>query len=158
MSEDGAIKIPKLIGAANYELWAIRIKAALTAKDISAFLTRADGAKSGKDDAKALGYIQLACADGPLIHILNIDNPIDTWKYLERLYAPRGFSSEFILFKEFFGATLDSLGKVEDYLATIKRVSTNLKAKNLELLNKLIIAWTLHNLGPQYEGFIASVT
>ena len=41
---------------------------------------------------------------------------------------------------------------------TIKRVSTNLKAKNLELLNKLIIAWTLHNLGPQHEGFVASVT
>ena len=57
MSEDGAIKIPKLIGVANYELWAIRIKAVLTAKDISAFLTRVDGAKSGKDDAKALGYI-----------------------------------------------------------------------------------------------------
>ncbi len=57
MSEDGAIKIPKLIGAANYELWAIRIKAALIAKDIGGFLTRADGAKSTKDDAKALGYI-----------------------------------------------------------------------------------------------------
>ena len=148
MSKDGAIKILKLINAANYELWAIWIKAVLIAKDISAFLTRADGVKFGKDDAKALGYIQLACADGLLIYILNIDNPINAWKYLERLYTPRGSSLKFILFKEFFGATLDNLGKVEDYLITIKRVLTNLKAKNLELLNKLIIAWTLHNLSP----------
>ena len=77
---------------------------------------------------------------------------------MARLYAPCGFSSEFIFFKEFFGATLDSLGSVEDYLATIKYISTNLKAKDLELLNKLVIAWTLYNLGPAHDGFVASVT
>ena len=157
MFKDGAIKIPKLINTANYKLQAIQIKAALIAKDINAFLTRADSAKSSKDDAKALGYIQLACADGPFIYISNINNPINAQKYLERLYTPYSFFSKFILFKEFFGATLDSLGKVKDYLTTIKHVSTNLKAKNLELPNKLIIAQTLHNLGPQYESFIASV-
>ena len=158
MSEDRAIKILKLIGSSNYELWAIRIKAALIAKDLGSFLTRAEGAKSTKDDAKALSYIQLAYADGPLMHISNFDNPTDAWNYLDRLYAPRGFSSEFILFKEFFGATLSSLGIVDNYLATIKRVSTNLKAKKLELPNKLIIAWTLHNLGPAYKAFVASIT
>ena len=53
---------------------------------------------------------------------------------------PRGFSSEFILFKEFFGATLSALGTVENFLATIKYILTSLKAKGLELLDKLIIA------------------
>ena len=47
---------------------------------------------------------------------------------------------------------------VENFLATIKRVSTSLKAKDLELLDKLVIAWTLHNLGPEYEAFVASTT
>ena len=140
MLEEGAIKVPKLISASNYELWAIRIRAALTAKDLSRFLTRAEGAKSTKDDNKALSYIQLACADGLLLHISAIDTLLDVWKHLERLYAPRGFSLEFILFKEFFGATLSALGIVESYLATIQRISTSLKAKNLELPNKLIIA------------------
>ena len=158
MSEEGAIKVPKLIGVSNYEIWAIRIKAALIAKDLAGFFTRAEGAKSTKDDTKALSYIQLACQDGPLMHISTIDNPLDAWKYLERLYAPKGFSSEFILFKEFFGATLNSIGNIEDYLGTIKRVSTSLKAKNLELPNKLIIAWTLHNLDHRFEGFVASMT
>ena len=105
-------------------------------------MTQAEGAKFTKDDIKALSYIQLACQDGPLTYISNIDNPLEAWKYLERLYPPYGFSSEFILFKEFFETTLNgyaSANSVKDYLTTIKRVSTNLKAKNLELLNKLII-------------------
>ena len=34
----------------------------------------------------------------------------------------------------------------------------NLKVKNLELLNKLIIVWTLHNLDYKFEGFIVSIT
>ena len=38
----------------------------------------------------------------------------------------------------------------------IKRVSTSLKAKDLKLPDKLVIAWTLYNLGPKYEAFIAS--
>ena len=118
MSEEGAIKVPKLLGSSNYELWAIWIKAALTAKDLFGFHSRAEGTKAKGDD-KALSYIQLACADGPLLYILAIDTPLDAWKHLERLYTPRGFSSEFILFKEFFGATLSSLGTVENYLATI---------------------------------------
>ena len=33
-----------------------------------------------------------------------------------------------------------------------------MKAKDLELPNKLVIAWTLHNLGPTHDSFVASVT
>ena len=38
---DKTIKIPKLIGSSNYELWAIRIKAVLTTKEPFSFQTRA---------------------------------------------------------------------------------------------------------------------
>ena len=105
-----------------------------------------------------LSYIQLACADGPLLYILTIKNLINAWAQLSRLYIPYGFSSEFILFKEFFGAILSSLGTVENFLATIKRVSTSLKVKDLELLDKLVITWTLYNLGLEYKAFVASTT
>ena len=115
-------------------------------------------AKGLKEDAKALSYIQLACANGPLLHILTIENPTNAWAQLSRLYTPYRFSLEFILFKEFFRATLSSLGTVENFLVTIKRVSTSLKAKDLELPDKLVIAWTLYNLGPEYEAFVTSTT
>ena len=118
MLEEGAIKVLKLLGSSNYELWAIWIKAALIVKDLSSFLMRVEGIKAKGDD-KALSYIQLVCANGPLLHISAIDTPLNAWKYLEHLYTPYRFLLEFILFKEFFGATLSSLGMVENYLATI---------------------------------------
>ena len=114
--------------------------------------------KGLKEDAKALSYIQLACMDGPLLHILTIENPINAWAQLSRLYTPRGFSLEFILFKEFFRATLSSLGTVKNFLVIIKCVSTSLKAKDLELPDKLVITWTLYNLGLEYKAFVISTT
>ena len=50
------------------------------------------------------------------------------------------------------------MGIVKNFLVTIKHISTSLKAKDLELLDKLVIAWTLHNLGPEYKAFITSTT
>ena len=124
MSEERAIKVPKLIGSSNYELQAIWIKVALIVKDLYKFSSHDPKnikmVKKNKEDSKALSYIQLACIDGPLLHISVINNLLDAWKHLERLYTPRRFSLEFILFKEFFGATLSSLGTVENYLVTIQ--------------------------------------
>ena len=119
MLEEGAIKVPKFLGASNYELQAIQIRVALTAKDLSRFLIQVEGAKSTKNNNKVLSYIQLVYTDGLLLYISAINTLLDAWKYLERLYAPHGFSLEFILFKEFFRATLSSLGTIENYLATI---------------------------------------
>ena len=119
MSKEGAIKILKLLGASNYELQAIQIRAALITKDLSRFLIQTEGVKSSKDNNKALSYIQLVYIDGPLLYILAINTLLDAQKYLEYLYTPYNFSLEFILFKEFFRATLSSLGTVENYLATI---------------------------------------
>ena len=59
MSEDGAIKVSKLISSSNYKLWAIRVKAILIAKELWGFYSRTDdpSAKGLKEDAKALSYI-----------------------------------------------------------------------------------------------------
>ena len=118
MLEKGAIKVLKLLGFSNYKLQTIQIKVALMVKNLSSFLIQVEGIKSNKNN-KTLSYIQLACVDGPLLYISAIDTLLDVWKYLERLYTPYRFSLEFILFKEFFRATLSSLGTVENYLATI---------------------------------------
>ena len=120
--KNGAIKIPKLVGASNYKLQAIHIKAALTTKDLFDFYTQLGNlnTKGLKDNTKALSYIQLAYTDRLLLYISMLTNPTKAQNHLSRLYTPHGFSSEFILFKEFFGATLSTLGTVENFLATIK--------------------------------------
>ena len=161
MLEEGVIKVSKLTGSSNYELWAIYVKAVFIVKDLfnfGTYATKATTVKALKEDVKVLSYIQLAYIDGPLLYILAIENLANVQDYLNRLYIPYGFSLEFILFKEFFGATLSVLGIVENFLVTIKRVSTNLKVKNLELLDKLVIAQTLYNFSPEYKAFVTSTT
>ena len=46
---DETIRVPKLIGLTNYELWAIRVKAALTARELFSFQTRSDKGPTAKE-------------------------------------------------------------------------------------------------------------
>ena len=47
---------------------------------------------------------------------------------------------------------------MEDYLNTIKKLSDQLKAKNLEILKQVIIAWVLNNLTEDYESLVTNLT
>ena len=107
---------------------------------------------------RALALIRLSIADGPLLQIRNITTPLEAWNYLSNLYSPKGFSSEFILFKNLFNTTLSILHDIEDYLNTIKRITDDLTSRNLKLPDKLIIAWVLNNLTSDYDGFSSIIT
>ena len=107
---------------------------------------------------RALSLIRLALADGPLLQIRTIKTPLEAWNTLRNLYSPRGFSSEFLLLKELFNTTLSNSESMEDYLNTIKRITDNLTGKGLELPTKLILAWILNNLTPEYENFTSIIT
>ena len=108
----------------------------------SAFLNPPiDSTKAPEDTDKALALIRLAIEDGPLLQIYNLATPQDIWNGLKKLYSPKGFSSEFLLFKDFFDTTLaNSSNSVEDYINTITRLTDNLNARDLKLLDKLIMA------------------
>ena len=85
MSES-VLKISKLQGSSNWELWAIRMKAVLTEKGYYDVMTPTtsridiDGgpaAQQAKQDwitrsKKAIAYIRLALSDGPLLQTRNI--------------------------------------------------------------------------------------
>ena len=51
---------------------------------------------------RALAEIHTYLNDGPLLQIRNIDRAHVAWKALHSLYNPQGFSSEFLISKEFF--------------------------------------------------------
>ena len=64
-----------------------------------------------------------------------------------------------MLFKEFFDITLvNSSNSVEIYINTITRLTEDLNTRDLKLQDKLIIAWVLNHLTPEYEGFISNIT
>ena len=164
---DSGHHITKLRGTANWEIWALRMEAVLTEKGYYDVMTgslppeeqaedfRIHTAKSGK----ALASIRLACEDGPLLQIRNFDTPQGAWTELKRLYEATGFSAEFLICKRFFETTLTSCGgNVEEYFNLIRRLTDNLAAKKLPILNKIITAWTLNNFGVKYEHLVTTIT
>jgi hypothetical protein len=47
---------------------------------------------------------------------------------------------------------------MEEYINKIKRLSDQLKAKELELPQQVIVAWVLNNLTDEYEGLVSNIT
>jgi Reverse transcriptase (RNA-dependent DNA polymerase)/gag-polypeptide of LTR copia-type/Integrase core domain/GAG-pre-integrase domain len=151
------ITITKLKGAENYEVWALRTIAYLTKEGLNTALITND--ITDDINSKALSHIQLLIDDGPLLQIQHIKNAFEVWNSLKNLYSPKGFSSEFLICRDFFDTTLEKYSnKMEEYLNKIKQLSDQLKAKNIELPKQVIIAWVLNNLTDNYDGLVSNIT
>jgi hypothetical protein len=107
---------------------------------------------------KALAFIRLALADGPLLQTRNIDNPMTLWSTLQQLYEPKGFSAEFLTCKCLFETTLAKSGDIESYINSIRKLTDDLSARGLAIPNKVIAAWTLNNLTSEYENIVATIS
>src|SRR5205823_4150094 len=149
------VQIPKLKGQSNFEVWKLRILALLVEKDLY------DAINHNNDqyllvtdiiDRKARSLILLSLEDGPLLQVKNCNTAKSIWELLDKLYSSNGFSSEFLICKEFFETTLSRFNSMEDYLNRIKYLADELKSKNIELPNQVIIAWVLNNLSNAYES------
>ena len=127
------IIIPKLKGATNYEIWALRIKSFLIKEGLKDSLDNIPPIISQDINDKALANIRLLIEDGPLLQIQYINTAKEAWDSLNNLYSSKGFTSEFLIYREFFNTTLDKYSSIEDYLNKVKQLSDQLKAKNLEL-------------------------
>jgi hypothetical protein len=165
------IKIPKLMGSSNYDLWSIRSEALLIEKGYYEAMTQsistANPDQLGLDKynilkvsaTKACAYIRLTLGDGPLLQTRGINDPTILWNTLKNLYEAKGFSSEFLSCKELINTTLSLYkGDMELYLHNMRRIVNTLQAKGLELPNKFIIALILNNLTPDYEYTVAIIT
>ena len=157
------LKITRLQGSSNWDLWAIRMEAVLTEKGYYEVMTSPTTTPATTEQEsmlkKALAYIRLALSDGPLLQTRNIDDPRTLWTTLGSLYKPKGFSSEFLICKQFFETTLAKCNySIEEYLHTIKRLTDDLAARSLTLPNKVIAAWTLNNLTDEYELTVAIIS
>jgi hypothetical protein len=162
---DAVLKIQKLVRSSNWDIWAIRMEAVLTEKGYLDVITNTPKEEQLKNPvyiekaAKALAYIRLALADGPLLQTRNVTNPFYKWVKLKNLYESKGFSSEFLICKGLFETKLQSLnGDIEAYLTKIKRLIDDLSAKHITLPDRFIAAFTLNNLTKDYENTVAIIT
>ena len=168
---ESILKIPKLLGSSNWDLWSIRMEAILIEKgyyevvsisidtiDLSTYNTEQISNIRDKSN-KACAYIRLALADGPLLQTRYITDPYKLWTTLKDLYESKGFSSEFLICKELINTTLASYkGNIELYLQNLRRLLNSLDSKNLKLPDKFIAALVLNNLTPEYEYTVAIIT
>ena len=108
---------------------------------------------------QAAALIRLLLEDGPLLQTRNINDALQLWNRLEALYEPKGFSSEFLTSRELFTTTLTRCnGSIEAYLTRIKRLTDELAARKLPIPSKVIAAYTLSNLGPEWENTVAIIS
>ena len=70
------IKIEKLKGSENYNIWKLKISALLTEKGLIAAI-KGKTTGSSKLDQRALANIQLALGDGPLLQVQNLERARD---------------------------------------------------------------------------------
>ena len=148
------ISIPKLIGTDNYLIWSIRTSAVFQKDgiDLKDLLSLTES-----QSLKVLATIQLLCADGPLLHIKDCKTPTEAWTSLKQLYNPQGFTTEFLICKDFFSTTLQEFDSMEAYLNKVKELLNSLSSHEISLPNQVVIAWILHSIGSEYEGLISNI-
>lgn len=160
-----AIKLPKLKGSLNYDIWAIRVEAIIVEKGYLNYIlnnpaTIVNNIETLDENAyKTTAIIKLALEDGPLLQTKFISNPYILWNTLKNLYEAKGFSSEFLLSKELINTTLNSCkGDLENYINSFRRVINSLESRGISLPNKFIVALLLNNLNKDYEYIVTVIT
>ena len=155
------VKIPKLLGSSNYDIWHLLVKAALADKGICNKISELSTAIENDPscDSRALGLIRLSLSTGPLLNTKHCTTAPAILEGLENLYSPKGFSSDYMICQDFFNTTIQQAnGSIEAYLSRINRLSMDMAARDLELLNKVIAAFTLNGLSKDYGHVVSAIT
>ena len=155
VSSIGKIYIEPLQGTKNYIEWSLKLKALLTKDSIVDAIQKAT-----KDDnnRQAVANIRLFCAQGPLLYIKDEDIAYKAWNTLERLYNPKGFTTEYLSLKELFNTSSADFSTIEEYLNKVKYLVEDLASKGILLPDQVVIAWVLNSLGESYKSFIQTIT
>lgn len=138
-SSVGKIYIEHLQGTKNYIEWALKMKALFTKDGI---LDAIISQKPAKDDnnRQAVANMRLFCAQGPLLYIKDEDIAYKAWNTLERLYNPKGFTTEYLILKELFNTSSTDYSTIEDYLNKVKLLVEDLSSKGIILPEQVVIA------------------
>lgn len=162
MSDSTSYKIPKLKGSSNYDIWALRIAAILSEKDLEFVMKNqdlGDDLELEKQNNKACAIIKLSLEDGPLIQTQYITSSFLLWTRLEELYLSKGFSSDYLLSRELINNTLaNNNNNLEVYVNNFRRTLNQLEAKKIKLPIKFTVALLLNNLNKNYENIVAIIT
>ena len=133
-------------------MWSIRIRVLLAESGLVSYITIQnygiepviEGQPSvllSKEAEKVKSVILLNLEDGPLVQIQHVEKSYNIWQGLRNLYVSKKFSNDFYLCKEFFNTTLKSCdNNMKSYINNLKRISDQLRFKDIKLFDKVIYA------------------
>ena len=155
MSDSNSLKIPKLKGSSNYQIWKVYMHAYLCAKKCKKAIEDKEYVDEDKI-AEALSHIRLHLEPEPLIQTQHVMSAYVIWTILGNLYHAIGFSAEFLLCKNLFSITLVKCSNnVETCFSKMKKCIDDLHAKNCNLSTTFSASLILMGLSGKYESIIA---
>ena len=163
---DNKITIPLLTGAANYPTWSIHVPVALEMKDLDHCLYKTPDSEEGgdfkvptaKENKQAARLLKLLCGKEPLEHIKHLKEAKAVWDTLQQAYKPEGFTTNYLLFKEFLRIQLADFASMDAFITKAKELVTKLHQKGWKFNDECILSWILNALTDRYEGFVANIT
>jgi hypothetical protein len=90
--------------------------------------------------------------------IKDLNSAQEAWEALKAHYNPSGFTSQFLVCRDFFNTRLEDFESMEAYITKIKLLLEELKRNKIELPKQVTISWVLNSLDDEYSRFIQNIT
>lgn len=119
MSTPSKFGVLQLSGVKNYLYWSVKVIVYLVKEGEASNNLDFQGIFAEKT-RKALADIFLMYNEGPLMHIKEKNTPLEAWEALKELYKPSGFTTEYLILKDFFNTNLEEYNIMEEYLNKVK--------------------------------------
>lgn len=164
------MRVEKLHGQEQWTIWKFQIKHVLESMDV---LEVANGTKKIPDnitdaeyasqkaswlklDAKAKRVISTSVGKVPMLHILNCTTSNEMWTSLHKVYEPTSTAVTLLLHNKYASFTKDPADDMAIFLAKLLDIVYQLREKNEQLSDRMVMAKILMSLPPEYNHFSSS--
>lgn len=154
--------IAKLSGAANYQVWAIKMKSYLIAQDLwdTVDISPAKALTSDirSQNSKALSLIILSCED----HVIRLIDPDDlavtAWNKLKQQYGQIGFSARHLAFQSLVATQLSTCNSIDHFIDQFRSHITTLSQMTSQPLPQwLLLSILINNVSNQFDAWSQSI-
>ena len=143
-----------LVGLENYGVWAFRMKNVLQRDGLYEYCITAPSQTMSENKKKgrqlALSVINGSIKGNVAIKLLKrYTDPNECWTSLKTRYKSDSTSRQVLLIDKFF--SIRKLNNMDEYLDDMKEAADSLEELDVLLPHKILVAYTLKNLPPEYD-------
>jgi len=154
-------KLPKLVGHANYFIWARLLKLRLKARNLESVVLSEKALTSADDhqkDALAADLISSALSDTILLAVPEESNARAIWSFLATFYGRVTPDYRRHLIGDFYGSRWTGTMSIEMFLGHLRQVANKLKGANYEVSDDDYIAAIYNAMPPALAPCITALS